>query len=140
MKVLIDTNIILDVLMQRADYQVSSDILKLSGNNIIDGYVSASAITDIYYILNRNIKDKKKTIDSIKALLKLISVADVNKDNIIAALNSEWKDFEDCVQYYVAKHKDMSYIVTRNIKDFEENQPTPILPIDFLKLFSTEQI
>lgn len=137
MKVLIDTNIILDVLMQREDYQVSVEVLKLSGNGIIAGYVSASAITDIYYILNRNTKDKKKTLDSIKALLRLLSIANVNEADIIAALNSQWKDFEDCVQYYVAKHKDMSYIITRNVKDFEETQPIPITPVEFLKLFTT---
>lgn len=137
MKVLIDTNIILDVLMQRADYQFSVEVLKLSGNGIVAGYVSASAITDIYYILNCNTKDKRKTLDSIKVLLRLISITNVNEADIIAALNSQWKDFEDCVQYYVAKHKDMSYIITRNVKDFEETQPIPITPVEFLKLFTT---
>ena len=98
MQVLIDTNVVLDVLMQRSGYELSGRVLQMSGKGIIRGFLSASAVTDIYYILNRQMKDRVRTVDSIKTILSLIDVADVTGEDIREALDSGWKDFEDCVQ------------------------------------------
>ena len=94
MQVLIDTNVILDVLMQRPGMEFSGRILQMSGKGKIRGFISASAVTDIYYILNRQIKDRAKTVEGIKTILSLIDVADVTGDDIRAALDCGWKDFE----------------------------------------------
>ena len=132
MQVLIDTNVVLDVLMQRPDYELSSQIIRLSGTGKIRGYMSASAVTDVYYILNRKLKDRVKTVNSIKTILSLIEVADATADDIKAALDSGWKDFEDCVQYQVAAHLNASYVITRNVKDYEGIEPKPVTPEEFL--------
>lgn len=132
MLVLIDTNVILDVLMQRSGVEYSGEILQLAGKGIIKGYLSASAVTDIYYILNRQIRNQEKTIESIKTILSLVDVADVTGSDIRAALDSGWKDFEDSVQRQVAVHNHVRYIITRNIKDYEESEPLPITPESFL--------
>lgn len=138
MWVLIDTNVILDVLMQRPDYELSSRIIRLSGIGKIRGYISASAVTDVYYILNRNLKDRVKTVNSIKTILGLIEVADATSDDIRKALDSGWKDFEDCVQYQVAAHHHASYVITRNVKDYEGSNPKPVTPEEFLKQFELD--
>lgn len=133
MQVLIDTNVVLDVLMQRSGYELSGRVLQMSGKGIIRGFLSASAVTDIYYILNRQMKDLVRTVDSIKTILSLIDVADVTGEDIREALDSGWKDFEDCVQNRVAVHNHARYIVTRNIKDYEGGGPQPVTPEEFLK-------
>ena len=133
MQVLIDTNVILDVLMQRPGMEVSGRILQMSGRGTIRGFLSASAVTDIYYILNRQIKDRARTVESIKTILSLIEVADVTGADIKAALDSGWKDFEDCVQHQVAAHNHARYIITRNVRDYEGQEPRPVTPEDFLK-------
>ena len=133
MQVLIDTNVVLDVLLQRPGEKVSGEILRLSGKGIIRGLLSASAVTDIYYVLNRKIKDRVRTIERIKAVLSLIDVEGVTEEDIRAALDSGWKDFEDSVQYQVAAHSHVRYIITRNVKDYEGSHPQPVTPEDFLK-------
>lgn len=60
-------------------------------------------------------------------------MADVTGDGIRSALDSGWKDFEDCVQYQVAAQNHAEYIITRNVKDYEGKEPYPITPEDFLK-------
>lgn len=60
----------------------------------LQGFVSASAITDIFYILYRHIKDKKETIDSVRRLIAFVQVASVDEKNICEALESGWADFE----------------------------------------------
>lgn len=136
MQVLIDTNVILDVLMQRTGMEVSGQILQMSGRGTIRGFLSASAVTDIYYILNRQLKDRVRTVESIKTILSLIDVSDVTGDDIRAALDSGWKDFEDCVQYRVASHNHARYIITRNVKDYEGSEPQPITPEAFLEVLN----
>lgn len=133
MQVLIDTNVILDVLMQRPGMEVSGRILQMSGRGTIRGFLSASAVTDIYYILNRQIKDRARTVESIKTILSLIEVADVTGADIRAALDGGWKDFEDCVQHQVAAHNYARYIITRNVRDYEGQEPQPVTPEDFLQ-------
>ena len=136
MQVLIDTNVILDVLMQRSGMEFSGRILQMSGKSKIRGFISASAVTDIYYILNRQIKDRAKTVEGIKTILSLIDVADVTGDDIRAALDCGWKDFEDCVQHQVASHHHARFIITRNVKDYEDSEPQPVTPEAFLEALS----
>lgn len=133
MQVLIDTNVILDVLMQRPGMEFSGRILQMSGKGKIRGFISASAVTDIYYILNRQIKDRAKTVEGIKTILSLI---DVTGDDIREALDCGWKDFEDCVQHQVALHHHARYIITRNVKDYEGSEPQPVTPEAFLEALS----
>lgn len=136
MQVLIDTNVILDVLMQRPGMEFSGRILQMSGKGKIRGFISASAVTDIYYILNRQIKDRGKTVEGIKTILSLIDVADVTGDDIREALDCGWKDFEDCVKHQVASHHHARYIITRNVKDYEGSEPQPVTPEAFLEALS----
>lgn len=121
MKLLIDTNVILDVLLNRTPhYEYSSKVLKLAARDDIELYVSASAITDIFYIANRALKNANIIKKMITKLLDVASVVAVTDSEIRAALESdEWSDFEDAVQYAVASLSGMDEIVTRNIDDYK---------------------
>ena len=133
MQVLIDTNVILDVLLNRAYFvQDAVKILRLACDDLYE-YVSASAITDIYYIATKEIKDKAKVRDLLKRLIKVVHVADVSERAIVSALDSNWKDFEDSVQNAVAEYNAFDAIVTRNPADFKGSVLPVYSPKDFLE-------
>lgn len=91
MKLLIDTNIVLDVLLRRELFlKDSSKVLKLSSNGDIQEFVSASAITDIYYIAYRQLKDKETVKGLLQQLLQVVGVAAVSQEEISKALEMEW--------------------------------------------------
>jgi predicted nucleic acid-binding protein len=139
MKVLIDTNIVLDVLLKRQPYcQDAAKIIVLSEKEIIETYASASAITDIYYITQKAYKDKKIVVDLMKKILEVISVATVTGNNIYHALDLGWNDFEDSVQYVVGESISADYIITRNAGDFNNNTIEIVTPEQFLNIIVEE--
>lgn len=132
MQVLIDTNVVLDVLLNRTDFvQPAVKILKLSEDDV-QKYVSASAITDIYYIAYQEIRDKAEVKDLIRNVLQVIHVADVSEENILSALNSDWKDFEDSVQNAVAESHGYDAVITRNKSDYKNSNLKVFSPNEFL--------
>jgi predicted nucleic acid-binding protein len=139
MKVLIDTNIVLDVLLNRQPYcQDAAKIVVLSEKEIIESYVSASAITDVYYITQKEYKNRQTTIDLIKKILEVISVATITGNDIYQALDLEWNDFEDSVQYIVGESIAADYIITRNTADFSNSTIKIVTPEQFLNILSEE--
>lgn len=120
MKLLIDTNIVLDVLLKREPfYQDAVKVMNMAQYDDIQEYISASAVTDIYYIAYKQIKDTTLVLDLIKRLLMVVSIAAVSEQEIKNALETGWKDFEDAVQYSVALLNEMEGLITRNPKDYE---------------------
>ena len=120
MKLLIDTNVILDVLLRRDPFaEAATNVLSLTRREDIREYVSASAITDIYYIANRQMKDSTAVKDLLKRLLMVVSIAAVSEQEIQNAISLPWADFEDSVQYSVALLNEMDGIITRNPKDYQ---------------------
>lgn len=121
MKILVDTNIVLDVMLKREPFYKSSlEILGLTKRDDVEEYVSASAITDIYYLAYRQLRDKEVVKKLMKKLLTVVSVASVSEQEIENALSLEWNDFEDSVQYSVAFLQEMEGIVTCNPNDYKE--------------------
>lgn len=134
MKLLIDTNIILDVLLKREQFCASAiDVLNLADREDVEEYVSASAFTDIYYIAYRAIKDKDKVKTLLKNLLAVVRIAAVSEQEIKDALMSEWTDFEDSVQHAVAVNEHMDGIVTRNASDYKNTRLSVWSPEQVLK-------
>ncbi|MBD5463399.1 MAG: PIN domain-containing protein [Lachnospiraceae bacterium] len=136
MKILIDTNIVLDVMLKREPfYRLSVEVLSLSKRDNVEEYVSASAITDIYYLAYRQLRDKGLVKKLMKELLMVVSVAGVSEQEIQNAINLEWNDFEDSVQYSVAFLQEMDGIVTRNLRDYKEADIKVWEPEELLSLF-----
>lgn len=133
MKVFYDSNVILDVLLNRTEFVAdSSAALKLSEINKVKGYISIVSITDIFYIVNKNLKDTNLSIEKMKTLLQIVSVAKADEKVAQNALNSGWKDFEDAVQYSVAKKAKCRCIITRNKKDFIQSDIPVFTPTEFI--------
>ena len=140
MTVLIDTNVILDVLLKREQFlEKSANVVLLSEKKIINGYVSASAVTDIFYITNTSYKDKQKTMSLLKELLKTVSIAAVTETEIFRAIDLNWNDFEDAVQYSAGEVIRADYIITRDVGGYKDNVIPAMQPGDFLVLVSDSE-
>lgn len=114
---------------------MSMDVLRLAQREDIQEYVSASAITDIYYLSYRQLRDKKLVKRLIKNLLTVVSVAYVSECEIFKAIELDWPDFEDTVQYSVALLQQMEGIVTRNPDDYKRSEITIWCPEELLKKY-----
>lgn len=139
MKVLLDTNIILNFALERQPWFVDSEeIIYLAEQKQIKGYISASTISDIYYII-RKIKGKELAWEFLKNIISICQVANVDSRVISMALNVSFKDFEDAIQYSSAVINQLDIIVTRNIKDFPISKPKIFTPSQFLEEISMNQ-
>jgi len=139
MKIIIDTNVILDVFQNREPFVMySSKVLRLVETKQLKGYITANSVTDIHYILNRSIKDKEKLYSVLDILLKLVEIIDVTAKDIKKAFHSKANDFEDELISVCAERSNIDYIVTRNIKDFSHSSVPAITPEDFLTKYFDE--
>ena len=136
MKLMIDTNILLDVLIHRDPfYDDSKAVLKLCENHDVNGFVSASAITDIFYITRKALGSVEDTYRVISNILNIVKVLTVTNDDVITAFQTKAKDFEDCLMATCAKSNKCNGIVTRNKKDFLGFGITLYSPEEVLLLF-----
>jgi predicted nucleic acid-binding protein len=135
MKIMIDTNVVLDVLLRREPFfSASYEVIKQSALEKCEGFVSASAATDIFYLLRRSLKDTEKARESMEKLLQLIGIADALGEDVYAANASNMTDFEDALVASIAERCRMAYIVTHNVKDYCKSPVKAITPEEFLRL------
>ena len=133
MRILIDTNVILDILQKREPFFADSyRPLRKAIESDAECLLSASAATDIFYMLRKALGSAQQAKEQIEQLAQLVSFADVQGMDIHTALMREMPDFEDAVVDAVAERNGASYILTRNIKDFAGSVVPAILPVDFL--------
>jgi predicted nucleic acid-binding protein len=136
MIILIDTNVVLDILLNRQPwYTHAALIYGLAQQNFIKVYISVSAITDIFYIAQKE-QGKKAAKEALKRLLKVFFPVTVTDKDIYQALELEWEDFEDSVQFTVGKGLSANFIVTRNTKDFTSSSITTVTPEQFLQVIA----
>jgi len=136
MKVLIDTNVALNKLLNQAKFfDGSNAIFKLAETGYITGYISASAVTDIYYITRKNL-GKASANKAIRELLSIYQPATVTGENIYKALDLNWDDFEDSIQYIVGESIPVDYLITRNIKDFSNSGIPSVTPEEFINIIT----
>ena len=132
-KILIDTNVILDIALKREPYyKKSSELIRVIERKQIPSFITATTITDIYYIAKKT-KSHETAIEFIKNLLQLIDIAGVEKQIILNALNSDIKDFEDAIQENAAKEYNIEIIITRNEGDFVNSSLTIYSPEKYLE-------
>ena len=137
MNVLIDTNVALDILLKRRDYANGFAVFKLAEKNQISGCISASAITDIFF-LSKNDLGKKPAKEALKTLLQVFKPATVTDSHIYQALDLDWSDFEDSVQYIVGESFSADYIITRNTHDFSSSSIPAVTPEQFLQAITVQ--
>ena len=133
--ILIDTNVVLDILLHRQDYPNAKTIFTMAAHNRITGFISTSAITDFFF-LSKNDLGKKPAKDALKDLLQIFKPATVTDDHIFQALDLDWNDFEDSVQYTVGESLAVDYIVTRNTQDYTLGTISAVTPQEFIEIIS----
>ncbi|NJL09368.1 MAG: PIN domain-containing protein [Calothrix sp. SM1_7_51] len=128
MKVLIDTNIIVDDALEREPFwEESEEVLYLVEQGNIEGYISASTFSDLYYIIRKG-RGREWAINYLRSLATFCQVATVDQAVINMALASGFKDFEDAIQHGAAVVNYVDAIVTRNIADFPVTTPRVLTP------------
>ena len=132
--ILIDTDVILDFFFDRKPYSNNAAIiLSYCELNKLNGFITPVMCSNVYYILRRTSKHKK-IIERLNQLLTFIDVLQMDKEIIVEALNSKFKDFEDALQNFAAvKSGNIDAIITRNIKDFANSEIGVLTPDSFLK-------
>lgn len=125
MKLLIDTNVILDMVFHRKGCDDTMRLFRKIKDNGYGAYITASSVTDLFYVIRKVLHDTEQTYAVMENIFKLVAVFSVSEKDIMDAFGQRWKDFEDCVQYITGKNSGADYIITVNRKDYE----TASLPV-----------
>ena len=140
MKVLLDTNIVLDVLMDRIPFSNSASELfsKVEGGVII-GYLCSNSITTVYYLVSKTVG---ATIaqEKIRKLLSIFEIAPVNRHVLESALVADFCGFEDAVIHEAACHIGVDAIVTRNQKDFKKSLIPVYSSEEMIKILTAKSV
>ena len=136
MKVLLDTNIVLDYLGANQGFSDDAEkLFELAEKRQDIKLVSSSGITDIIYVLRRAVKDRDILKRKFESFRKRISILSVTEADIDKAFSRDWKEFEDAVQYTVAESNNVDCIITRNQKDYEEDRIPIYTPQEFIEKY-----
>ena len=135
MKIMLDTNVVVDILSKRDGYEDLLQLVKYCEIRKVEGFISAITVTDVMYILRKHI-DPSFVRETVQTLLLIVDVASVLKSDISYAFSSDMKDYEDAVQSSCAKRMKADYIVTRNLKNFGKSDVPAISPSGALKIIT----
>jgi predicted nucleic acid-binding protein len=133
-KLYIDSDIILDLLLKRYDYyNNAAELMTKIEKRKYKGYTTPLVIANIHYIMT-NFGGKKKSIKNIRKLRNLISILAIDEKIVDEALLSDNTDFEDAIQYITSEENNIDFIITRNKGDFK-NSKLPVLNAEeFLRI------
>ncbi len=121
MKILFDTNILLDVFLRRDPFfKASSQLVAQSEAGKIEGWICATTITTIHYLIG-NALNRTSANQHVENVLKIFRVAEVNRIVLNNALNLDFIDYEDAALYQSAFQTNLNGILTRNKQDFESS-------------------
>ncbi len=140
MVVLVDTNVVMDFLVNREPYADDAvKIVDLCSKKQVTGYLAAHTISNLFYILRKEFSVSQRR-EMLGALCKVFEISGMDRRKILDALkNEEFDDFEDCLQMECALEIGAEYIITRNCPDFADSDIPAIEPSGFLALFKENE-
>lgn len=131
--VFLDTDVIIDFLVDREPFSTAAaKIFDLASSGELEVHTSALCIHNVHYFV-RKMLGANKALKVIKDLLEIIEVESTGKQEIVAALESGFSDFEDAIQNFTAEREGIKTILTRNLKDFRKSNLHILTPSEFLK-------
>ena len=135
MDLLIDTNVLVDVFLQRKPFEKhSKQVFELCMAHKHNGIIAAHSFTNMYYIMRKNFRQEDLR-QLLLILLENFTVVSIDKQKIINGLNRfSFPDFEDCLQDECADEFRCDFIITRNTNDFSTSKVQAVSPEEFLKL------
>lgn len=133
-KVLLDTDVILDFFFDRMPFaEPASQVLSFCENKQVEGYITPVICSNVYYMLCK-ISNHKTVINKVQMLLSFIGVLGMDATVVRNALNSDFNDFEDALQYYSAVNdNNIDIILTRNVKDYKRSNISVMTPEIYLQ-------
>ena len=134
-KVLIDSDVILDFFFDRKPFSDhASQIFTLCETKAIKGYITPVICSNTYYLL-RQIAKHEKVIKKLQQLMTILDVVSMDRDTVMQALNSGFKDFEDALQNFAAHRSGfIDVILTRNLNDYSKSELGVMTPEAFIKI------
>jgi predicted nucleic acid-binding protein len=133
MKVFLDTNVLLDVLVRREPHCIAaSEIWSRVEKGALDGHISAISFNNVYYVLRR-IADRSPAAEGLRLLRDVFHVVSLDERIIHSAMDSEFADFEDAIQFFSAHRAGADFIITRNTRHFPAQPIAVVTPEEFLK-------
>jgi len=131
-RVLIDTNIVLDFLLQREPFFQDAEILfQTIDAGQVTGYITATTLTDIFYISRKHTRSIEQARQAVSATLNAMAICPIDRAVLESAFNSGLDDFEDAVQIFSAVAQELDAILTRDAKGFLTS-PIPVLSVQEL--------
>lgn len=140
LRILIDTNIVLDYLLSREPYEKSAGvIIKFCQQKVVEGCIAAHSITNIFYILRKNFSiEERRWI--LLDICKIFCVEGIDAKKLQNALMNEgFLDFEDCLQMECAKNFHADYIVSRNLEDFKNSDIPCVNPDEMCRIIEKQR-
>lgn len=135
MKVLIDTNVALDLMMDREPFSEDAEkVFTFCCSPLVQGFFSANSIVDMHYLLYRYAHDENYVREIIASWFEMIGIVEILPDDCRNAMVSEMDDYEDAVMVSIAQRKGFDYIVTRNVKDFSSSRVPVVTPSEFISI------
>ena len=136
MKVLLDTNVVLDAIAKRKPFYVNAQqIINLILDNKLEGYITANSVTDIYYIARKHL-NRNDLRNTLRSLFKTFDIIDVFGTDCRKALDFPLDDYEDALVAVCSSRAAVDYIVTRDEEFLRQAKTKVIAPVDFIKLFT----
>ena len=137
-KVFFDTNIMIDVIGRREQFcKPSMQIMSLADKGLIRIFVSALSYATASFILRKYNKELD-IVTEFSKFMKITTATLVDSSMVEQSVKSEFKDFEDAMQYFSAKHENVDYIITRNKKDFAVSDIPVFEPQEFVDYILSE--
>lgn len=137
MKVLVDTNIVLDIALNRKPFVADAALIwRLAEQRVITACLSNTSITDIFYIVRKH-AGQDKARDFVADILDTFRLADIDEAGFRDALASGMSDFEDAVQYVVCTRNNCDVLATRNKADYG-NRPNVLDPAELIERIKTK--
>jgi len=134
-KVLIDTNVVIDLLAQRDPfYKNTSRLFTLASKKLITAYVSSLTLVTTHFIVSRELTETE-TRKVIRRFKSIANVLDLKDGYINMALDSDFKDFEDAIKYHTALSNNLDAIITRNKRDFRKSHIPVYTTEEYLELY-----
>ena len=134
MRILIDTNVVLDVVLARTPWAAeASALLDRTARGDVSGFIAAHAVTTVFYVVERA-RDRRTALTAVGDLLSVAGVAELGSADFQRALTFGMKDFEDAVQVAAALRVGADFVVTRNARDFRGSPVATRAPGEILAL------
>jgi len=138
-RVLFDTNVVLDLLLDRDPFSMpAAQLIAMVESQQITGYLCATTITTVYYLAQKAV-GRKKAHQQVQELMSLFSIAAVNRPVLELAVASKFTDFEDSVLHQSALQVQAQGIVTRNVNDFKYSSIPVYSPAELLQIMHLKQ-